>query len=66
MAFQMGVMGLMAFRNMLKAVEEGRFADAATAMIASRWAQQTPGRALRLAEAMRTGDVGAFRLDEDL
>lgn len=65
MAFQMGVMGLMAFRNTLRAVEEGRYADAAEGMMRSLWARQTPGRALRLSEAMRTGDEGAFRLDEE-
>ena len=65
MAFQMGVMGLMAFRNTLRAVEERRWNDAAEGMLGSLWARQTPGRALRLAEAMRTGDEGALRLDEE-
>ena len=65
MAFQMGVMGVLAFRNTLRAVEEGRWNDAAEGMMASKWAQQTPLRAHRLAQAMRTGDVAAFRLDEE-
>lgn len=65
MAYQMGTAGLFAFRNTLQAVAEGRYADAAEGMMRSRWATQTPGRALRLAEAMRTGDPGALRLDEE-
>ena len=65
MAFQMGTSGLAAFHRTLKAVEEGRYSDAADAMLASKWASQTPLRAGRLAEAMRTGDVAAFRLSED-
>lgn len=65
MAFQLGLTGLFAFRNTLQAVADRRFADAADGMLKSRWAAQTPGRALRLAEAMKTGDEGALRLDEE-
>ena len=57
MAFQMGVDGLMEFRNTLKAVEEERWERAADGMLASLWARQTPGRANRLASAMRTGEA---------
>ena len=65
MAFQMGSAGLFNFRNTLRAVQEGRWSDAADGMMASKWAFQTPGRALRLAEAMRTNDPAEFRLDEE-
>lgn len=65
MAFQMGLGGLFSFRKTLFAVREGRFSDASEAMLASRWASQAPGRVTRLAEAMRTGEEGAFRLDEE-
>lgn len=65
MAFQMGVPGLLAFRNTLKAVREERWNDAAASMNSSKWASQTPLRASRLAEAMRTGDQAALRLDEE-
>lgn len=65
MAFQMGVDGLLNFRNTLLAVRESRWEDAANGMLASKWASQTPLRASRLAEALRTGDQGAFRLDEE-
>ena len=65
MAFQLGVMGVLGFRNTLRAVEEGRYDDAAEGMLGSRWSQQTPLRAHRLASAMRTGDIAALRLDEE-
>lgn len=65
MAFQMGVMGVLGFRNTLRCIEDGRFSEAADSMMASRWAQQTPLRAHRLAQAMRTGDIAALRLDEE-
>ena len=65
MAFQMGVPGLMLFENTLKAVEEGRFSNAADLMLKSKWATQAPLRAHRLSEAMRTGLAEALQLDED-
>jgi lysozyme len=55
MAFQMGVAGLMTFKNTLAFVKAGDYAQAATEMLDSRWAKQTPERAHRLAEQMRTG-----------
>ena len=54
MAFQMGVSGLLKFKNMLTALENGHFKVAAAHMLDSRWAKQTPGRAARLANAMRS------------
>jgi lysozyme len=55
MAFQMGVGGLMQFRNTLKSMRAGNFKKAAQGMRASRWARQTPGRAQRMAKAMEEG-----------
>ena len=55
MAFNLGTRGLMSFRNMISAVEEGRYTDAAREMKESLWARQVGERALRLAEKMRTG-----------
>lgn len=55
MAYQMGVQGLAAFKNTLQAVIEQRWNDAAAGMLNSRWAKQTPDRAKRHAEQMRTG-----------
>lgn len=57
MAFQMGVDGLLGFHNTLKMVREGRHEDAARGMLNSKWATQTPERAERLSNAMRTGEA---------
>jgi len=55
MAYQMGVPGLMAFRNTLAALHNEDYAAAARGMRASKWARQTPGRAERMAKQMETG-----------
>lgn len=55
MAYQLGGTRLAAFKQMLHAVEAGRYDEAARHMLASKWADQTPGRAGRSAAAMRTG-----------
>jgi len=55
MCFQMGVDGLMEFRNTLNFVRTGQWLEAAKGMLASRWAAQTPERAKRMADQMRYG-----------
>jgi lysozyme len=55
MAFQLGTEGLLEFKQTLAAVEGGRYDEAAFHMQQSKWAQQTPARAKRLAEQMRSG-----------
>jgi lysozyme len=55
MSFQMGVDGLMGFKNTLKMIEQGDYEAAAENMLNSLWAKQTPARANRMAEQMRTG-----------
>jgi lysozyme len=56
MAFNLGVQGLMKFRNTMASVQAGDYARAADGMLASRWAEQVKGRAVRLAQMMRTGE----------
>lgn len=56
MSFQLGVEGLLAFVNTLKLVAAGQYAEAARAMMQSKWARQTPERAERLARQMTTGE----------
>lgn len=56
MAFQMGVEGLLDFKNTLAFVKSGDYTAAAANMKASKWAQQTPARAARMAEQMRTSE----------
>lgn len=56
MAFQMGVNGLLGFKNTLAMVERGDYAGAANGMKHSLWYRQTPERAERLMKQMRTGE----------
>lgn len=56
MAFQMGVAGLLAFKQTLAAARDERFSTAAENMRQSLWAKQTPERAKRLAYQMETGE----------
>lgn len=55
MAFQLGVAGLMGFKNTLTKIESGDYEGASVNMLQSKWATQTPNRAQRMAEQMRTG-----------
>lgn len=61
MAYQMGVNGLAAFNNTLAMVAAGNFAGAAAGMLNSKWATQTPKRAHRHAEVMRTGSYDIYK-----
>lgn len=56
MAFNLGVAGLLTFKNMLDAVRMGLFLVAAEEMFDSKWAKQVGYRAKELAEQMRTGE----------
>lgn len=55
MAFNLGVKGLLGFKNTLGMVKTGDYEGAARGMLNSLWAKQVKGRAVRLAEQMRTG-----------
>jgi lysozyme len=55
MAFQLGTEGLLAFKNTLEKVRTGDYIGAAGMMLLSKWADQTPGRAQRLAVQMQNG-----------
>ena len=56
MAFQLGTAGLLGFKSTLALVGAGKYSEAAEQMLKSRWADQTPARAKRLAEQMKTGE----------
>jgi lysozyme len=56
MAFQLGVDGILAFKNTLKEVQDGNYSKASEMMLLSKWATQTPERAKRLAKQMETGE----------
>ena len=52
MAFQLGIAGLLKFKETLRHVQAGAYDEAAAAMLDSTWAKQTPERARRLAAQM--------------
>lgn len=54
MGFNLGVPGLLKFKNTLAAVRASRYNDAAKGMLASKWARQVGDRAKRLAELMKS------------
>lgn len=55
MCFNLGISRLLAFKNTLEAMEEGRYDAAANGMLASLWARQVGARAIRLANRMKAG-----------
>lgn len=55
MAFNMGINGLLKFRKMMAALDREDYETAAAEMLGSVWAGQVKGRAVRLANMMRTG-----------
>jgi lysozyme len=55
MAFQLGVNGLLKFRQMLWAIENGKWDLAHAEALDSSWANQTPVRARRVAEMIKYG-----------
>jgi lysozyme len=55
MAFNMGISGLLQFKDTLEMIHAGRYGDAADEMLVSLWAAQVGPRALRLSAMMRTG-----------
>lgn len=58
MVFQLGLDGVRKFARMLDCLNRSDYDRAADEMLASRWAEQTPERAHRLADLMRsTGDA---------
>ncbi len=52
MAYQMGVSGLLKFKNMIKCLQEKDYIGASKEMLDSKWAKQTPNRAKRLSIIM--------------
>ena len=53
MCYQMGSYGVSKFHGMLSALQESDYVTASKEMLDSRWAKQTPKRAMRMAERMR-------------
>lgn len=55
MCFNLGITGLLGFKNTLAFIGAGDFERAANGMLASRWAKQVGRRAVELSELMRKG-----------
>ena len=55
MAFNLGVVGLLQFRQFLACVQAGNWELAAHEMLSSKWAEQVGARAHRLAQQIETG-----------
>lgn len=55
MCFNLGIKGLLGFKNTLAMVKSGDYAGAAVGMLNSKWAKQVGDRATRLSEMMRGG-----------
>lgn len=57
MSYQMGVAGLLEFKQSLKLVKAGKYAGAAKEMLNSNWAKQTPNRAKSVTDILKTGRI---------
>lgn len=55
MRFNLGMAGLLGFKNTLKFIETGEYKRAADNMLLSKWAKQVGQRANRLAKMMEVG-----------
>lgn len=56
MAFNLGVYGLLSFKNMIQALNCGDYDTAADEMVNSTWHKQVGERGKRLVRMMRTGE----------
>ena len=52
MSYQLGVKGVLNFKNMIKALKDNDYKEASIQMLNSLWAKQTPKRAKRLSDRM--------------
>lgn len=53
MSYQLGVEGLLKFKNTLGLIKVGQYQEAADNALKSLWAQQTPARAKRVTDMIR-------------
>lgn len=57
MAYNMGIKGLLSFKNTLKLISDGKYVEASINMEQSNWYKQVKTRAKKLCEAMKTGKL---------
>lgn len=53
LGFQLGIEGLLKFKNTLRLIQLGEYSQAAESALKSKWAQQTPERAKRVTDLIR-------------
>jgi len=56
MTFNLGIWGLLKFKNTLAAIASGDYINASEMMLQSKWAKQVGKRAIRLSVMMNTGE----------
>ena len=56
MCFNLGIQGLLGFKQMIEALKRGDYETAADEMVNSRWYRQVGERGRRLERMMRTGE----------
>ena len=56
MAYQMGIPRLKGFKKMWDSIERGLYEQASLHGLDSKWAKQTPARARRVMQQLRTGE----------
>lgn len=56
MSFQLGIDGLLTFKNSLALIQSGNYDQAYSNLMMSKWATQTPERAKRVATQIKTGE----------
>ena len=54
MTYQMGMNGVLGFKNTLNLIKQRKFVEAADNMLKSKWAKQTPNRAKYVSNLVRT------------
>ena len=57
MAYQLGLAGLFKFKNMIAALKQKDYSEAAREALDSRWYRQTPKRAIRHATVIEHGNL---------
>lgn len=60
MCFQLGILGVSKFCKMWAALAKGDFSQAAKEGLDSTWFKQTPNRARRVMQTLRTGSTGHY------
>ncbi|HDZ1527099.1 TPA: glycoside hydrolase family protein, partial [Klebsiella pneumoniae] len=60
LTFQLGLAGVLKFRKMIQYLKVGNYEAAADEGLDSKWARQTPNRARRVSEVIRTGTFSSY------